>query len=376
MGNVDKLQDAEETVAQLEEEHKRVSREDLQAPPVKGTALRVREACKIPLSLLDGGVNMRTGDLPEIQSLAVSIREVGLINPLLVRAENGRFRLIAGRRRLAALHLLHQGNEEASVRCEVLSSDADESEQWILMLTENLQREDPPPLQIARGLRGALCLDPRLKASALARTLGKSPAWASRHLHLLDLPEKVQWRLETNDLNFTIADLIRQGQKNDVIPDDDTAIRVADEVMDGTMSPLELKKLVRPRTRVPEPPENYDELSRELDAARYMSREDARELDEPTEEKDDPRLARKRRSKSGKTQKAAFGVRQLESYLIGRLLRANVSSTLLRRMGVTRDGAYSYAWGISADIERLRVLHEIAADMLTHDSESPEEILG
>jgi len=380
MGDVDKLQDAEEEVAQLQEE--RAARDhqaqlaDLSTEPVKATAGRTRSFAEIPLSLIHGGSNMRTGELPEIQSLAVSIREVGLINPLLVRAEEKKdkgYRLIAGRRRRAALQLNHPEGEE-SIHCEILSSDADEAEQWVLMLTENLQREDPPPLEIAKALRSALRLDPHLKASALARALGKSPAWASRHLHLLDLPEKVQWRIESGDLNFTIADLIRQGQKNGVISDDEMAISIAGEMAAGAKNVLELKKLVRPRTRVPDVPENYDELSRELDAARFGPREAGYEPNELSPDVEDRPQGQTRRAPRVTKGKGQHGVRQLESYLIGRLLRDSASATLLRRFEVTPERAYSFALNLGTDEERRNVLHELAADMMSSDHDLPEEL--
>ena len=185
MGDVDAYQQAEEEVAQLREEREHTARAtqkaDLAAPPVRATAAHGRVSAELPLGLIKTTANMRTGELPEIQGLAVSIREVGLISPLLVRATpDEEYRLVAGRRRLAALVLVHDADPQALVRCEIIDSDIDESEAWILMLTENLQREDPPPLQVARGLRAALHLDPTLSASALARSLGKSPAWSSR----------------------------------------------------------------------------------------------------------------------------------------------------------------------------------------------------
>jgi ParB family chromosome partitioning protein len=379
MSDVDALQEAEEQVAQMDEERERVAREalieDLHADPVKATASHERSPERIPLGNITGGANMRTGDLPEIQGMAISIREVGLIHPLLVRAEGeDAYRLVAGRRRLAALQLVFEPQDV--VHCEVLSSDADESEQWVLMLTENLQRENPAPMQVARGLRAALRLDPDLKASALARTLGKSPAWASRHLHLLDLSEEVQWRLESGDLNFTIADLVRQGLKNGVIKDDDEALAIADDVVSGETTPLELKKLVRPRTRTPDVPEDYDEISVQLDAARGGIREGGSEANEPSEDGEDQEATRKRRRATAKKGAARreHSARHLESYLIGRLLRDDASATLLRRLEVTSDQAYSYAWGLGTDSERLGVLHELAADLASQDKDLPADI--
>src|ERR1035437_9514033 len=83
------------------------SLEDLHRPTVQQIAERGRHAQEIPLGEIEVAANMRSGELPDIKGLAISIREVGLITPLLVRAmEEESYRLVAGRRRLAALHLI------------------------------------------------------------------------------------------------------------------------------------------------------------------------------------------------------------------------------------------------------------------------------
>jgi ParB/RepB/Spo0J family partition protein len=392
MGDVDAYQEAEEQAAQLLEERRQTEhaavREDLASEPVRTTAAHGREGAELPLGLIRTAANMRTGELPEIQGLAVSIHEVGLISPLLVRAEDdGTFRLVAGRRRFAALTLINDGNAEALIRCEVISNDLDEAQAWVLMLTENLQREDPPPLQVARGLRAALHLDPSLSASALARSLGKSPAWSSRHLHLLDLPESVQERLETGDLNFTIADLIRQGEKKGIIADNEDADRITEEMISGEMSVDELKKLVRPQPTFHIPPENYEQLSVELDAARGGA---IQRGNEPNENFDGDVSAEQKdweddggaitstisRQATIGPSREDFENRQLEAYLIGRSLRQLASPQLLEHFHITPETAYEFAWGLVDPLERQRVLREIAVDLMDADDALPRSIFS
>jgi ParB/RepB/Spo0J family partition protein len=390
MSNVDDLQNAEEQVAQREEEALRQEHEaehaDLHQSPVKQTAAHGRQPMEVPLSKIQIAANMRTGELPEIQGLAISIREVGLISPLLVREEeDDAYRLVAGRRRLEALHRVHEDDKESLIRCEVITSDADESEAWVLMLTENLQRENPPPMQVARALRSALQLDPHLSASALARSLGKSPAWASRHLHLLDLPNSLQIRLEAGDLNFTIADLIRQGEKKGIIGEGDED-EIIDNVNKGAMSIEQLKRLVRPRGPgfVPTPPENYDEISRDLDIAKFGFKNRGNEPSEISAEQRDweadekPIKRTPRQSSSSVSQvdqpQQEYGARQLEAYLIGRLLREHASAQLLSQLGTTKAAAYNFAWNLANAEGRQHVMYEISVDLMDLDEELPAEI--
>ena len=87
--SVDKLQEAEEAVAQLREEEARKAREalgeDLRRPPVADTAAKAHRAITIRLAQVRVMTNMRTGALEDLHELAVSIRETGLLHPPLVR---------------------------------------------------------------------------------------------------------------------------------------------------------------------------------------------------------------------------------------------------------------------------------------------------
>jgi hypothetical protein len=87
--SVDKLQDAEEAVAQMREEEAREARaalgEDLRRPPVADTATKAHRPILARLDQVRVMTNMRTGALEDLHELAVSIRETGLLHPPLVR---------------------------------------------------------------------------------------------------------------------------------------------------------------------------------------------------------------------------------------------------------------------------------------------------
>lgn len=128
-----------------------------------------------------------------LDELAASIQEKGLIEPLIVVPnDDGTYLLLAGHRRRRAALLAGVLTLPAIVRRDI---DPDDHEK--IALIENLQREDLGPMDIATGLRAALDIDERRNGehgsrSRLARAIGKSPAYVTRYLALMDLPQDVQ----------------------------------------------------------------------------------------------------------------------------------------------------------------------------------------
>lgn len=267
MGDVDKLQEADEAAAQRAEaaraKRRERSRKELREQPVRPQlAAQARVTRTLALSQVHAGENIRT-DLPEIQELALSIREVGLLTPLLVRPWNDdasadgplpkdaapaldQYRLIAGHRRHAALNALADAEVDGvgEVPCEVREG-LSEAEVYALMLTENVQRVPLEPLQAARALRLLLDLNEGMDAATLARSLGLRPAWASTHLKLLDLPQDIQDRLEAGDLSVTIADLLRRGTASGRI-DEAKASELAKQVAKGEITAAQARREAGP----------------------------------------------------------------------------------------------------------------------------------
>jgi ParB family chromosome partitioning protein len=128
-----------------------------------------------------------------IHELAASIREVGILQPLVVRTTEGGFELIAGERRLRA------AQEAGLDRVPVLIRQADENESVELALVENLQREDLNPLETAAAYQ-ALMEGFGLSKEQLALRLGKSRAAVTNTLRLARLPEGIQALLEEGTL--------------------------------------------------------------------------------------------------------------------------------------------------------------------------------
>ena len=119
-----------------------------------------------------------------IEELAASIREVGVLQPLVVRSTTGGFELIAGERRLRA------AKEAGLDRVPVLIRQAGDNESMELALVENLQRENLSPLETAAAYQ-ALMESFGLTKDQLARRLGKSRAAVTNTLRLGQLPRPV-----------------------------------------------------------------------------------------------------------------------------------------------------------------------------------------
>lgn len=127
----------------------------------------------------------------KIQDLARSIREKGIVQPLLVRAiDVDRYELIAGERRLRA------AAEAGLTEVPVIVRRVADSDVLEMAIVENIQREDLNPLDEAKAYR-RLGLEFGLSQDQIAQKVGKDKSSISNMLRVLNLPEAVQdflWR--------------------------------------------------------------------------------------------------------------------------------------------------------------------------------------
>jgi ParB family chromosome partitioning protein len=124
-------------------------------------------------------------DEETIDSLAASIREVGVLQPIVVRRSQGGYELIAGERRLRAAKKAGLATIPAVIRD---SEDADTLREAII---ENIHREDLGPIELAEAFR-ALLDDLGLKQETLAERLGVSRSHIANTIRLLQLSHEVQ----------------------------------------------------------------------------------------------------------------------------------------------------------------------------------------
>ncbi len=142
-------------------------------------------------------------DFPQeaLQELADSIREQGIVQPLIVRRAGDQFELIAGERRWRAAQLAGLGQAPVVVR------EADDRTVLELALVENLQRENLNPMEESQGY-AQLIEQFQLTQEQAAVKVGKSRALVANALRLLKLPEEIQGYLRHGQLSVGHAKVI------------------------------------------------------------------------------------------------------------------------------------------------------------------------
>jgi ParB family chromosome partitioning protein len=120
-----------------------------------------------------------------LDALALSIQEVGILQPIVVRRSGSGFELIAGERRLRAAKKAGLATVPAVVR------ESDDAESLREALIENIHREDLNPIELAEAFRELLD-ELGLKQETLAERLGMSRSHIANTIRLLALPSEVQ----------------------------------------------------------------------------------------------------------------------------------------------------------------------------------------
>lgn len=133
-------------------------------------------------------------DREALKDLVASIRENGLLQPVVVRsAEDGAWEIVAGERRFRAVQELGWSD------VPVVVQQVDDRMMLVLALIENLQREDLNPLDEARAYR-RLVEEFDLTQAQVAERVGRDRSTVTNTLRLLALPESVQELLSTGEL--------------------------------------------------------------------------------------------------------------------------------------------------------------------------------
>lgn len=178
----------------------------LDTPPSKPAAaveLPRGTPLSLDVTLVDANPHQPRRSFTEamLRELADSIRENGVIQPIVVRRNGDRFELIAGERRLRASRLAGQVTIPAFVR------DADELTQAQLALVENIQRENLNPIDRAAGYR-TLIDQLGLTQAELSLRLGEDRSTIANHLRLLDLAPDVVDQIRQGDLSLGHAKVL------------------------------------------------------------------------------------------------------------------------------------------------------------------------
>ena len=165
----------------------------------------------------------KTFDQTQLDELADSIKQNGILQPILVRKKGSSYEIVAGERRYQAAKLA--GLEEVPVVIREISDE----DVFKLALIENLQRSDLTPIEEARGYRQLLD-EKDLTQEELAKILSKSRSAITNTLRLMDLPAEVQDLLEAGRLTAGHARAIL------AVPTEDGRIRLAQKVVTENLS--------------------------------------------------------------------------------------------------------------------------------------------
>ena len=157
-------------------------------------------------------------DETQLSELSDSIKQNGVLQPILVRKKGDMYEIVAGERRYQASKLAGLKEIPAIVR------DIDDAEVFQLALIENLQRSDLTPIEEARGYRQLL--DTKgLTQEGLAKILSKSRSAIANTLRLMDLPQEVQDMMEEGQITAGHARAIL------AVPTEEGRIKLAQKVV-------------------------------------------------------------------------------------------------------------------------------------------------
>lgn len=219
-----------------------------------------KEETKVPIDKINPNPNQPRTHFNEtlLNELADSIRENGVLQPLLVRKKGKGYEIIAGERRYQASKIA--GLEELPV----IVKEIDDQKMLELALIENLQRSDLNPIEEAKGYR-QLIKASGMTQEALSKAVSKSRSSITNSLRLLDLPEPVQQYLFDGRLTAGHARAIL------AVPYEEQRIKLADKVVAEGLSVRATENLAplfsvgeTPRTPRPVMPQSYKRAARVL----------------------------------------------------------------------------------------------------------------
>lgn len=168
----------------------------------------------------------------KLEELAASIKEYGIVQPLVVRKKNKGYELVAGERRLRAAKLAGLEN------VPVIIKEYDDDRMMEIALIENIQRHDLNPIEEAHGLR-RLMVEFKLTQEQAAEKVGRSRVAVTNILRLLNLPEEIQ--------DYIIQGTLTMGQAKQLLglPQQEQQCRVAKAIIENGWSSRMTEEVVR-----------------------------------------------------------------------------------------------------------------------------------
>lgn len=174
----------------------------------------------------------KTFNEEKLKDLANSIKENGVIQPLIIRASTNGYELVAGERRWRAARIADLKKVPCIIR------NFDEKQNMIVAIIENMQRENLDPIEEALGLHEMIKRF-EFTQEQVSNALGKSRAYIANSLRLLKLPEKIQNMIVEGRISaahgrtiITIKDEKKQLEVCDKIIRNGLSVRAAERLTD------------------------------------------------------------------------------------------------------------------------------------------------
>lgn len=172
-------------------------------------------------------------DEETLNELALSIKEIGIIQPVTVREkENGRYQLISGERRLRASKIAGLQKLPAYIR------KADDQNMLEMALVENIQREDLDAIEVAISYQ-RLIEECSLTQENLSKRVGKKRATVTNYLRLLKLPAEIQLGIKEHKVSMGHARALVN------IENAHDQLKIYGKIVDKELSVRKVEELVR-----------------------------------------------------------------------------------------------------------------------------------
>jgi len=182
---------------------------------------------------------LRLSDQVSLSELSVSIKNVGLLEPIIVRPLQSDYEIISGGRRYEACKLLGM----IRITCHIL--DVDDKEAYEISLIENLQQKSMNPLEEASAFKKYVHTFGWGGESDLAKRISKSQEYVSRRIRLLQLPPSVQQKILNKEVNTSLAQEL-------YTLDEEQIEKVIEDVAANRYSNKEAREMIRTIRRNPD----------------------------------------------------------------------------------------------------------------------------
>jgi ParB family chromosome partitioning protein len=172
------------------------------------------------------------GSFKDLEGLAASIKENGIIQPVIITEDAGTYHLVAGERRWRAAQIA------GIARIPAILRNISDDRKLEMALVENIQRQELNPLEEARAYE-LLLSDLHLTQEEVAKRVGKDRSTIANQLRLLKLPKKIQ--------DMVSEGLIDGGHARALLAlsDPTQQIEAAEKIVSGLLTVRETEELVR-----------------------------------------------------------------------------------------------------------------------------------